>query len=271
MRKIFMLIIGVFLAATVPAAMADGACVAGNYSVIAGTTCTIGSLQFSFLNNNNLVGSNSVLDLNTQTYTYSAIYDNSFLDFAPVQNGFSLTFLGSPQGLSPTASANLLAQDNAVIFFSVVNLGGNFVGETVSGSSFSVSSTDPSTSWGNLFYSGQVNCTACPSGIVAYTGVSQTNGSLNFVNLQNGLMGAPFSAGTGYASVFNLESGFGGPNLGWQGGPTTFTFSTIPAPEPTAVLLLVFGLASFGLSHVRPASKNEKSVRLCAVVPQLRF
>jgi hypothetical protein len=259
MQKLFMVMVGLFLAAGVapPAAMAD-ACKAGNYSAIAGTTCTIGSLQFSFLNNNNLVGSNSVLNLGTLTYTYSAIYDNSSLDFTPVRNGFSLTFLGSPQSLSPTASPNLIAEDNATIFFSVTDRSGNFIGESVSGSPFSVSSTDPSTSWSLDVYSGSVYCTACSSAIIAGTGVSQTNGTLSvvnvqndLVNVQNGLPGAPFSSGTGYADVFNLGSGFGGPDLGWQGGPTTFTFSTVPAPEPTAALLLVFGLASLGIWKIR--------------------
>jgi hypothetical protein len=266
MQKLFMVIVGLFLAAGVaaPAVMAD-ACVAGNYSAIAGTTCTIGSLQFSFLNNNNLVGSNSVLDLNTQTYTYSAIYNNRFLEFTPVQNGFSLTFLGFPQFLLPTASPNLIAEDNATIFFSVADLSGNLIGESVSGSPFAVFSTDRSTSWSLDVYSGSVYCTACSSAIIAGTGVSQTNGILSvvnvqneLVNVQNGLPGAPFSSGTGYADVFNLGSGFGGPVLGWPGGPTTFTFSTVPAPEPTAALLLVFGLASLGIWKIRPASRGER-------------
>ena len=65
-------------------AMADSVCIAGNYSSMVGTTCSIGSLTFTFNGTSSLGGG----------WTASSLY------FIPAINGFTLDFLGGPQSIS---------------------------------------------------------------------------------------------------------------------------------------------------------------------------
>src|SRR6267142_4102713 len=65
-------------------ASADTACTVGNFAAIAGTTCDIGSLQFSF----------------TAVSSYGGGWTASDLYFEPVANGFTLSFLGGAQSLT---------------------------------------------------------------------------------------------------------------------------------------------------------------------------
>lgn len=82
-------------------AKADTVCDAANFSSIVGTTCSIGSLTFTF----------------NGFYSFGGGWTASSLFFTPATNGFTLDFLGGPQSI---------AANNAVPFGGTVTDGVQF-------------------------------------------------------------------------------------------------------------------------------------------------
>ena len=233
-------------------ASADTACVAGNFSTIAGTTCDIGLLQFTFQNISSL---NYVYDLSTKSYTYYSTWTNSDFSFQPLSNGFTLRFDGGPQ--SVTASADSYAFEEASVDFGVHGHG--------------VAVADLGVSGGAISGSGQTYSVGYSQGIQnvhgwyrsAFNELYQINGMLLISGPETFSGGPAIDDGGGFADIFFLSAGFPSPSTGdsatWDGTPTTFTYSTtttfIPTPEPSSVLLLSAGL--FFLVALVPRKDRE--------------
>jgi len=152
-------LIFVFLLAASLRAHATPSCAAGGLSTIAGTTCDIGSMTFSFggLNSN----SSNASDFN----------------FTPVSNGFTLSFLGESQSI--TAPSNSYVEDYAYLDFTV--LSGEITQAYVSGDSspFSVSGTAGSSHGWN---ENSVSDAAGPglASTADYDAVFDNNGSISY-------------------------------------------------------------------------------------------
>ena len=110
-------------------AMADSLCTAGSYSTIQGTTCDIGSLQFTF---GSLGGANYSYDPSTGLYVYDSSWTDSDLSFTPTATGFTLG-LTNFDNQSITAPANGWRYDFIEIPISVSALSGEIVRTTASG------------------------------------------------------------------------------------------------------------------------------------------
>ena len=172
------------------------ACVSGSLSsIIAGGPCDIGSLQFTF---GGLSSKNYSFNSTTGTYLYNSPWTASMFDFTALSNGFTISFLGGPQSI--TARTNGTAIDDALLFLSVVGLGVQLTGETVSGGTLG-GLTGSSLSY--AYYRGQVICSPhCSSLVYGYTEVFLADGTLTSFNRQNQLHGKPFSSGAGFAIPF---------------------------------------------------------------------
>ena len=196
-------------------ALADSDCAAGSLSTVMGTTCNIGSLQFTF-----------------SDYTASSWTPSNFT-LTPVSNGFTLSFDGGAQSITgPTSS---ISYDYFELYYYVTDLTGVLTGESVSG--------------GELLTSGGTSIPpfaeyygyTCPLGSDCETRIgafADSNGGPTSY-----AYGDPFSSGYAYAAPFSLEAGFGA-TASWDGTPTTFTYTSTPVPEPGSLLLFATGLAS---------------------------
>jgi hypothetical protein len=226
-------------------AFADTVCGSGNLSGLIGTTCDIGSLQFTFTS---LGIVNYSYDTATQTYTYPTQWSASDFTFTSLSNGFTLGFAG---GQSLTPASNTVEEDKAILFYNVVDLNGNIVGESVSGGLLTASGLGFGSGFAE-YVGSTYDATNSNNFVGSYAGEGQSGGSALSVFGQTVVSGSPFSSGYGVADPFWLGACCGG-SASWDGAPTVFTFATTaPVPEPSSLLLLgavLLGMGRFALAR----------------------
>jgi hypothetical protein len=216
-------------------ALADSMCTAGSYSTIQGTTCDIGSLQFTF---GLLSAQNYSYDASTGSYVYDSSWTASDVSFTPTASGFALG-LTNFDSQSITAPANGSAADYIYIPFSVTALSGEIVRTTASGGTPSVSS-------------GSNYAVAYPD----YVFLSGATGYQQAYSYLENDYGTPFSGQYQYASrslssgsvdsyPFYLQAATGG-TASITGTTATFDFLTA-APEPDTCLIAGAALVGLGL------------------------
>jgi len=223
-------VLAAFLALAAAPTNADAsACTTTNLASLMGTSCSIGSLQFSFAG---FGSGNYSENLQTSTYTYGTATIAGDFTFTPGTDGFTLTFNGSPQSIS--GGTNIEAWDFAYLEYTVTDPYGNIVGESVAGGALSATGTNSSEA---LYEGYTYNGSSLADGL---TEVQDSSGAITNTNLQNQLSGTAFSSGTGYAYPFYLYAE-GNASASWDGSATTFTY-LYTVPEPGTLLLLGMGL-----------------------------
>ena len=210
------------LVCAVPAT-ADTVCTAGNFSTLVGTTCSIGSLTFTFNGTSSIAGGWTASDLN----------------FAPATNGFTLSFLGGPQSVTA---------NNPVPFGGTVfdELGLNFnvlapQGYYLNGDNVSTSASFGASGIFAFATSGAIS--SFPVGQAGNYQLCQPTQSPDCEALSFFYPATPpFSSNASFdAIVFGLWANNGTAH--WDGSPSTFTFSLDNnVPEPSTLSLLASGL-----------------------------
>jgi hypothetical protein len=219
-------------------ASANSVCMAGNFSSIDGTTCDIGTLQFTF----------------TGTQSFGGGWNASNLFFTPTADGFTLTFLGGPQSLTESNPYPYLDDvfDELGVNYTVVALQGFLNGDGVSSNA-----TFGASGFSSFATNGLISSpTDGSAGIATSCGVQL--GELPPPPPVCGLLtdlDAPAAnphptTASGSATVFDLIAANG--TSFWSGSPTTFSFSTENTmPEPSPVLMLGIGLVCVGLLSLK--------------------
>lgn len=218
-------------------ASANSACVAGNFSSVDGTTCDIGTLQFTF----------------TGTQSFGGGWNASNLFFTPTADGFTFTFLGGPQSLTESNPYPYLDDvfDELGVNYTVVALQGFLDGVGVSSNA-----TFGATGFSSFATNGLISSPpAGDAGIAASCGVQL--GILPPPPPVCGLTNFDFPAAnphpttaSGSATVFDLIAANG--TAFWSGSPTTFSFSTESSmPEPSSVPMLGIGFICVALLSLK--------------------
>lgn len=229
-----------FAIAWPPSATAQSMCVSGPLSSIANTTCDIGSLQYSF---GSASGTVSIEPWGGSTVDITHWSDSDFT-FAPVSNGFGLSFLGGPQSITAATSAGMF--DYAFLPFTVAVLDPTqqLTSMGISGGTLSASGSYASSAsydMGCLNVSGSV-----------YNDVSDVEGSFSSSSSPTYVFPTDSYGITSLQSVQCQATPFflyaaNGSTAGWDGTDTTFTFNsapTPPTPEPGSLVLFGTGLVA---------------------------
>jgi len=205
-----------FMVFAVPA-FADPLCASGSLARIIGTTCDIGSLQFTF---------NSWSSFDQTNTGISAGPEASSFAFTPVTDGFMIT--GSRVMVAPGSGE--WEEDIGRLGYSVVDLTGEITGEDLFANILGLNTAGP------LGFEAGVRDTLTGACVYIDTGLGITTCPLS--TPVGGL-----SSGAGDAIVYDLEGDnpsifayYG--NASWAGS-TTFIYETTPVPEPSSLLLLV--------------------------------
>ncbi len=214
-------------------------CGTASLSDLMGTTCTIGSLEFSFTS---VSSDNYSYNNSTSKYAYDSPWTASDFTFTPVTDGFSLTFTGTGNGAgSVTATSNVDAFSYFELTYTVTDLNGLITGEsgTTNGT---LSATGSSLAYVyNPEYS-TCGYGLCNNEVYGENYVGSSGGSSDFSNV----LGSPFSWGYGYATPFSAEALNSG-TASWTGTVTTFTYDSVSTPEPGTLELTFIGLLGIGL------------------------
>jgi hypothetical protein len=221
MRRIPSLVIALigfaFLADPV---FADLVCGTGNFSTIVGTTCDIGSLEFTFTGVSSLGGG----------WTASDLY------FTPATNGFILSFLGGPQSLTannPNPLGNVTFDELGISFNVTAPPGTYFNGVNVASAGVFSASGIYAFASGGLF----AQSTAGGSGSYILCAFNNCRIISAFYPAAT-----PFSS-TASADVIVFDVWAGSGTASWDGSPSAFTMSLDNnVPEPSSSILLGLGL-----------------------------
>jgi len=185
-------------------------CPTANFALVDNTSCSIGSLDFTF----------------TGTQSYGGGWGDSSAYFIPVTNGFSIAFLGGPQALDPTTNEVF---DQFGINLTVADAVDYISGATATGGQFSASGTNAFATNGYISLDGTQ---AIDSGQAILC--QPTCGALNFAYGPDTPLPTTL---TGYAGIFDLWGSSGTET--WDGSPTTYRFSAdTTVPEPRVIMLL---------------------------------
>lgn len=224
------------------AAYANSICAAGNLSTVEFTSCSIGSMTFSFAG---LGSENGLYDLSSYTFVNDVPWKASDFNFTPLSNGFALTFLGGPQSIS--APSGYQFYDWAALYFNVTDSNGITQPYVSPGGSAFASAV--SLSGNSVSEVLNENYLAGPTHAIQYNDVEDVGGVLYYFPGQTIAPNSPLTAAWGEAIPFYLGADRGNTATWHPSDFTTdFTFATIPPsasdlPEPSSLLLLGAGVA----------------------------
>jgi hypothetical protein len=214
-------------------ARADTLCAAGSYSALEGTTCDIGSLQFTF---GSIVSRNYLYDAYAG-YLYDSQWTASDISFTPTASGFSVG-LANFDSQSITAPLYGQALDYLYFPFSVTALGGPIIRTTASGGTPSVDNRFDNA----ISYQDYVVLSNTTS--YQQTSSYKWNSYGTTYSEQYEYNIGSISSGSGSAYPFYLEAEDGG-TASISGTTATFTFVT--TPEPATCLIAGIALVALGL------------------------
>jgi hypothetical protein len=235
--KVRILLLPVLLAiscsAFFPSAVkADTQCAAGNLASLVGTTCDIGSLQFSFTS---FAGSNEAV--NGSLTIYNDEWSASDFTLTPAGNGFTISLNSGPESITAYTSVHGIPEtvDAAVLSFDVTDLSGDLTGMEVDPGTLSATGSYLASASAT----GTVLCDGCSSSVSAQVDQDE---NMPLLSEQDQLTGSPFASGSGSAEPFLLDAE-NGDSASW-GGTSTFTFDTaaVASPEPSTLPMLALAL-----------------------------